>query len=196
MEALHSRINSPRFDSSNCRLGDSRAFRQFALAKPSSDPRACEQCPSHGCSRVEIPNHFHDGMIAHVLSHPPHTSAGSHGDQSSFPTVHCANVMSTVPTNLFWSSQRSSHEFNVESISEYIDGSSISSKQQIWTVTDLHGPSGNTPKVPGSKPRRPLGVVNACNDGCSVFNDRHSPCVPEVSAARNCSVAPLRPSPP
>ena len=76
-------------------------------------------------------------------------------DKSSFPTVHSANVMSAVPMNPFWSSQLSSHEFNSESISEYVDGLSISSDQQIWTVTDLHAPSGNTPKVRESRPTRP-----------------------------------------
>jgi hypothetical protein len=83
------------------------------------------------------------------------TALDSSIDKSSFPTVHSANVMSTVPMNLFWSSQLSSHEFNSESISKYVDGSTTSSDQWIWTVMDLHGPSENTPKVPGSRPGRP-----------------------------------------
>jgi hypothetical protein len=67
--------------------------------------------------------------------------------------------MSTVPMNSLWSSQLSSHEFKSESIFEHVDGSSASSNQQIWTVTDLHGPSGNTPKVPGSRPGRPTNLI-------------------------------------
>jgi hypothetical protein len=76
-------------------------------------------------------------------------------DKSSIPAIHSANVMSTVPMNPFWSSQMSSHEFNSESISEYGGGLPTSPDQQIWTVMDLHGPSGNTPKVPGLRPGRP-----------------------------------------
>jgi hypothetical protein len=73
----------------------------------------------------------------------------------SFPTVHSPNVISTAPMNSLGSSQMSSQEFNSESISAYVDGLPASSDQQIWTVMDLHGPSGNTPKVPGSRPGRP-----------------------------------------
>jgi hypothetical protein len=64
--------------------------------------------------------------------------------------------MSTITMNSIWSSQLSSHEFKSESIFEHVDGSSASFNQQIWTVTDLHGPSGNTPKVPESRPGRPI----------------------------------------
>jgi hypothetical protein len=67
--------------------------------------------------------------------------------------------MSTVPLNTFRSSQSTSHEFNSASISTYVEGPSTSSDQQIWTVMDLYGPPGNTPKVPGSRPGRPTNLI-------------------------------------
>jgi hypothetical protein len=76
-------------------------------------------------------------------------------DRVPFPAIHSANVMFAVSKSSFRSSQLSSQQFNSESISTYVDGLSGSSDQQIWTVMDLYGPSGNTPKVPGSRPGRP-----------------------------------------
>jgi hypothetical protein len=69
--------------------------------------------------------------------------------------AHPTYVMLTEPLSSLLSSQLSSHDFHSESISTHIDGRSGSYDQQIWTVTYIHGPSVNTPKVPGSRPGRP-----------------------------------------
>jgi hypothetical protein len=53
------------------------------------------------------------------------------------------------------SSQLSSHEFKRERTSVDIGGHCTSSGQQIWTLMDVRGCSGNTLKVPGSRPGRP-----------------------------------------
>jgi hypothetical protein len=67
--------------------------------------------------------------------------------------------MLTDPLNSLWSSQRSSHDFNSESIPTHIGGSAFASDQQILTVTHVGVPSGNTPKVPGSRPGRPTSYL-------------------------------------
>ena len=75
-------------------------------------------------------------------------------DKLSYPTVHFANVMFTVPMNSSLPSEMPSHEFNSECISECDDESSTSSDQSFWMVMNLNEPSGNNPKVPGSRPGR------------------------------------------
>ena len=40
-----------------------------------------------------------------------------------------------------------------------VGGHSTSSGQQIWTLRDVPGHSGNTLKVLGSRPRRPTDVL-------------------------------------
>jgi len=51
--------------------------------------------------------------------------------------------------------QDTSHEVTLEWTSVDVGGHSTSSDQQIWTLMDIGGRSGNTLKVPGSRPGRP-----------------------------------------
>ena len=56
--------------------------------------------------------------------------------------------------NTAWKTRRRSASM-LWALSRHLDGSSSSPDQQIWTVMDLHEPSGNTCKVPESRPGRP-----------------------------------------
>ncbi len=49
-----------------------------------------------------------------------------------------------------------------------VGGHCLSSDQQIWTLMDVSGPSGNTLKVPGSRPGRPTKSCKTLNDHAHV----------------------------
>jgi len=59
-------------------------------------------------------------------------------------------------------SQLSSHVVKREWTSVDVGGHCASSDGPIWTLMDLPGRSGNTPKVPGSRPERLTRPTSIC----------------------------------